>query len=71
MIIDFLTNKKAKILKDWNGNFWLIFITDSIQTDYENNSGMSIVNVEAKWTEVGDANNGNDLYLNGILKEEQ
>ena len=71
LIIDFLTNKKAKILKDWNGNFWLIFITDSIQTDYENNSGMSIVNVEAKWTEVGDANNGNDLYLNGILKEEQ
>lgn len=70
-IVDFLTNKKAKILKDWNGNFWLIFITDSIQTDYANNSGMSIVNVESRWTEVGDANNGSDLYLNGILKEEQ
>ena len=70
-IVDFLTNKKAKILKDWNGNFWLIFITDSIQTSYANNSGMSIVNVESRWTEVGDANNGSDLYLNGILKEEQ
>lgn len=70
-IVDFLTNKKAKILKDWNGNFWLIFITDSIQTDYANNSGMSIVNVESRWTEVGDANSGSDLYLNGILKEEQ
>lgn len=70
-IVDFLTNKKAKILKDWNGNFWLIFITDSIQTDYANNSGMSIVNVESKWTEVGDANSGTDLYLNGILSEEQ
>lgn len=70
-IVDFLTNKKAKILKDWNGNFWLIFITDSIQTDYVNNSGMSIVNVESKWTEVGDANSGSDLYLNGILSEEQ
>lgn len=70
-IVDFLTNKKAKILKDWNGNFWLIFITDSIQTDYANNSSMSIVNVESRWTEVGDANSGNDLYLNGILKEEQ
>ena len=70
-IVDFLTNKKAKILKDWNGNFWLIFITDSIQTDYANNSGMSIVNVDAKWTEIGDANSGSDLYLNGILKEEQ
>lgn len=70
-IVDFLTNKKAKILKDWNGNFWLIFITDSIQTSYANNSGMSIVNVEARWTEVGDANSGSDLYLNGILSEEQ
>ena len=70
-IVDFLTNKKAKILKDWNGNFWLIFITDKIQTDYANNSGMSIVNVEAKWIEVGDSNNGTDLYLNGIIKEEQ
>ena len=70
-IVDFLTNKKAKILKDWNGNFWLIFITDNIQTDYANGSGMSIVNVESKWTEVGDANSGSDLYLNGILKEEQ
>lgn len=70
-IVDFLTNKKAKILKDWNGNFWLIFITDNIQTDYVNNTSMSLVNVEAQWTEVGDANSGNDLYLNGILKEEQ
>ena len=70
-IIDFLTNKKAKILKDWNGNFWLIFITDNIQTGYANNSGMSIVNVDAEWTEIGDANSGSDLYLNGILKEEQ
>ena len=70
-VVDFLTNKKAKILKDWNGNFWLIFITDNIQTDYANNSGMSIVNVEAKWTEVGDSNSGTDLYLNGIIKEEQ
>ena len=70
-IVDFLTNKKAKILKDWNGNFWLIFITDSIQTSYANDSGMSIVNVESRWTEVGDANSGSDLYLNGILSEEQ
>lgn len=70
-IIDFLTNKKAKILKDWNGNFWLIFITDNIQTSYANNSGMSIINVDAEWTEIGDANSGSDLYLNGILKEEQ
>lgn len=70
-IVDFLTNKKAKILKDWNGNFWLIFITDNVKTNYENNSGMSIVNVDAEWTEVGDSNSGHDLYLNGILKEEQ
>lgn len=70
-IVDFLTNKKAKILKDWNGNLWLIFIANNVKIDYDTKSSMSIVNVNAQWTEIGDGNNGNDLYLNGILKEEQ
>lgn len=70
-LLDFLTNKKAKILKDWNGNYWLIIITDSPSISYLNNSGMKIANVGANWTEIGDAKSGIDLYNSGILTEAQ
>ena len=49
----------------------MIFIANNVKIDYDTKSSMSIVNVNAQWTEIGDGNNGNDLYLNGILKEEQ
>lgn len=65
---DFLTNKKAKILKDWNGNSWLMFVTDSISTSYENKYGMGIADVSFDWTEIGDANNQADLYNNGLTE---
>lgn len=70
-LLDFLTNKKAKILKDWNGNIWLMFITDNPSIDYESNSGMAIAKVGADWTEIGDANSGTDLYEAGLLMEAQ
>ena len=70
-LLDFLTNKKAKILKDWNGNYWLIVITDNVSIKYANNSSMAIASVDAKWAEIGDGNKGEDLYLNGILSEAQ
>ena len=70
-LLDFLTNKKAKILKDWNGNYWLIVITDNVSIKYANNSSMAIASVDAKWAEIGDGNKGEDLYLSGILLEAQ
>ena len=70
-LLDFLTNKKAKILKDWNGNMWLMFITDNPSIDYMNDSSMGIANVSANWTEIGDANKGKDLYNAGLLMEAQ
>lgn len=70
-LLDFLTNKKAKILKDWNGNYWLIVITDNVSIKYANNSSMAIASVDAKWAEIGDGNKGEDLYLSGILSEAQ
>ena len=70
-LLDFLTNKKAKILKDWNGNYWLIVISDSPTVSYLNGSGMGIANVGANYVEIGDAKNGKDLYDSGLLVEAQ
>ena len=65
---DFLTNKKAKILKDWNGNNYLMLVTGNISTSYENNYGMGIADVSFDWTEIGDSNNQADLYNNGLTE---
>lgn len=69
LLIEFLTNKRAKILKDWNGNSWLMIIVDNPAVSYEKNSGMGMVNVEASWVELGDSDKQADLYNSGIIKE--
>lgn len=69
IIKDFLTNKKAKILKDWNGNIWLCMITDNVQVTYRTKSSMSIPQIQFNWVQIGDANNQSDLYNNGIINE--
>lgn len=68
-IKDFLTNKKAKILKDWNGNIWLCIVNSNINVTYKSNYGMGIPSIQFDWTQVGDASNQQDLYKNGILTE--
>lgn len=68
-LVDFLTNKKAKIIKDWNGNMWLVAFTGNPQINYANGSGMGLVGVEAEWTEIGDANSQADLLATGMIKE--
>lgn len=69
-LLKFLTNKQAKIIKDWNGNAWLCYITDNISTSYSRGSGMGVVSVSAKWTEVGDVKSKSDLYNNGLIPSE-
>ena len=66
---DYLTNHKAKILKDWNGAIWLVIITGDVQVNYREGSGMGIPQVTFNWTQIGDANNQNDLYTNGVITE--
>lgn len=65
----FLTNKKAKILKDWNGRMWLCVITDNPTVSYANGSGMAIPQLTFSWTEIGSATSQADLYNNGVLDE--
>lgn len=67
IIKDFLTNKKAKILKDWQGNVWLCIVVDSPQVTYKSGSSMAIPQIQFNWIQIGDATNQADLYNNGIL----
>lgn len=67
IIKDFLTNKKAKILKDWWGNVWLCIVVDSPQVTYKSGSSLAIPQVQFNWVQIGDATSQSDLYNNGIL----
>ena len=68
-IKDFLTNKKAKILKDWNSNEWLCIVNSNIGVAYKSSYGMGIPSITFGWTEIGSADSQQDLYNNGILDE--
>ena len=58
---NYLSDKKPKILKDWNGNFWLVMITGNISIGYKEGSGMSVPQVQFDWTEIDDADDLNTL----------
>lgn len=66
-LFEFLTNKKAKILKDWNSNLWLLCVTGTPSAEFNNDYGMGKVDISADWIEVGDANSQSDLYRNGMV----
>lgn len=68
-VLDFLTNKRAKILKDWNSNYLLICVIDTPTVEYANNYGMGIATVGASYVETGDPNKQADLYNNGLTTE--
>ena len=63
----FLTNKRAKIIKDWNGKIWLVMIMDNVSCTFNNNYGMGIVNFSTNWVEVGDPTNQQDLQATGLI----
>ena len=63
----FLTNKSPKILKDWNGNIWLIMITDGVDITFDNNWGMGMATFSSNWTEIGDPTNQQDLQATGLI----
>lgn len=67
-VIDkFFKKKRAKILKDFYGNIWLIYLTGNPSVSYDNN-GTGMMRVTADWTEQGNANDGKDLTRNGFVK---
>lgn len=62
----FLKNGKAKIIKDWNGNVWLIAVVGAPTTTYDSNYGMGIASTNFEWVEQGKYSNQEDLYINGL-----
>jgi hypothetical protein len=64
---DFLTNKSPKIIKDWNGNIFLVVFTGNVTFDFVNEWGMGLVTFSAEWTEVGKADNQDDLEYCGLI----
>lgn len=67
-LIDFITNNKAKILKDWNGNVWLIMPIGEPTTGYNSSWGMGKIDVNFEYVEVGDANSESDLMSLGLIE---
>ena len=67
VLLNFLMNKKPKIIKDMNGNNWLVYFTGNPTITYDNNYGQGMLKVAAQWTEVGDPNDKTDLYENGLI----
>lgn len=66
-IKNFLTTPSAKILKDFNGNIWLVALSDNLPITYYSEVGMGFARVDFNWSEIGDANNGQDLYDNNLI----
>ena len=62
--VAFLKNGKAKILKDWNNNIYLVYIVGNVSV--ENSLITGIANVSFNWVEQGKYNVQLDLYNNGL-----
>ena len=65
-LIAWLTNKQAKILKDWNGNMWLCFVTGAPSVSYDSQWGNGMMEISFQYGEVGDPNNVEDMQNVGL-----
>lgn len=66
-IKNFLGTPSAKILKDFNGNIWLVSLSDNLPITYYSEVGMGFARVDFNWSEIGDANKGQDLYDSNLI----
>lgn len=66
-IEQFLTDKTAKILKDWNGNIWLITFVENVEVSFVDDYGMGLGTLSAKWVEIGDVDDQTDLQQTGLI----
>ena len=65
--IEFITKSNSKIIKDWNGNIWLVSITENPEYSFVNEWGMGLGSLHFNWTEIGDAMNDDDLKRAGAI----
>jgi hypothetical protein len=71
IITGFLTNKRPKVIKDWNGNIWLVMFVEPITLDFYNEYGMGLVKMSGQFVEIGDVNNYDDLVASGLIAGEE
>lgn len=62
-----LTKKTPKIIKDDNGNAWLVIFTDGVNYTFFNEWGRGLGQMSANWTEIGDVALGKDLKRANIF----
>ena len=60
-VLAFLTNGKAKVLTDWNGNAIILRVSETPTIDCISEYGMGIYNVSFAFVEQGKVDNENDL----------
>lgn len=65
---EFITQGKPFVLKDWNGNIWLIIVTDSPSYSWVNEWGMGLGTIAFSWTEIGDVNDQEDLDVANMVQ---
>lgn len=63
----FLTNKKAKFIKDYNGNIWLVKTPNSINYSFIKELGNGVASPTIEWYQVGDENSSADLRKFNML----
>lgn len=61
---DFLTNRRSKVVKLYDGQIYLAAVMDPIQESEEQH--IDFVNMTVNFVEVGDVDNGADLYYHGF-----
>lgn len=67
--VQFLTNKKAKIIKDWNGNAWMVAIVDDVGITFSAETDNALADVAFNYVEIGEVDNQEDMELNGLIEE--
>lgn len=66
-LTDFITDKNTKVVKDWNGNLWLVATIDNPQIVYDNNVGMGKADVSFNFVEIGSASDQETLEAHGFI----
>lgn len=66
-LAEFLSNKKAKIIKDINGNIWIAVTPAVISQSFIKELGNGVADFSFTWIEIGDAKSLEDLERLGML----
>jgi len=68
-LMDFLNNKKPKILKTFDGKAWIVQVTDNISESQGEH--WEAPTTTFSWTQIGNAESYEDLNDNGLITREE